>query len=115
MTLLNLIGSTGTACNMIEFRIAEIAKLPTESDVARAAMRFHHMSQNYRGEGEAIVQCVEVANVICTLKDITSVGRKLVLAPTSAMAALGLAKDDIKVLAEDLDRELELNESLFEL
>ena len=33
LTLLNLISSTGTACNMIEFRIAEMAKLPTESEV----------------------------------------------------------------------------------
>jgi len=33
LTLLNLINSTGTTCNLIEFRIAEMAKLPSESDV----------------------------------------------------------------------------------
>jgi hypothetical protein len=32
LTLLNLIGSTGSTCNLIEFRIAEMAQLPTESD-----------------------------------------------------------------------------------
>jgi len=32
LTLLNLISSGGDACNLIEFRIAEIAKLPTVAD-----------------------------------------------------------------------------------
>ena len=33
LTLLNLVSSTGTTCNLIEFRIAEIAQLPSVSDV----------------------------------------------------------------------------------
>jgi hypothetical protein len=58
---------------------------------------------------------VELANVICTLKGISSVGTKLVRPPMDALKALNMGKADIKVLAEDLERELELNDSLFEL
>ena len=93
-------------------RIAEKWKFPP---VAQAAIRFHHMSENYQGEDATVLRCVEVANVICTLKGITSVGRKLVRAPTHAMQSLNLQKEDIVVLAEDLDREINLNEALFAL
>jgi len=91
-------------------RIAEKWKFP---QVAQAAIRFHHVSEKYQGEDATILRCVEVANVICTLKGITSVGRKLVGAPTHAMQSLNLQKEDIVVLAEDLDREIHLNEALF--
>ncbi len=93
-------------------RIAETWQFPP---VAKAAIRFHHDSQQYTGEGAEIVRCVEVGNVICTLKGIMSVGVRRVRPPMGAMQALGLQKEDFRILADDLDRELELNESLFEL
>ena len=93
-------------------RIAELWKFPTP---IRDAIRFHHMSQQYRGEHKKTVQCVEVANVVCTLKGISAVGRKLVRAPLEAIDALGLTKPDVRVLAADLDQELAANEKMFEL
>lgn len=83
--------------------------------VVRACIRFHHMSHNYRGEHAAIVRCVEIANWLCTLKGITSVGRPLVRVPVEAMEASGLDKEDAKVLASDLDHEILLNRRLFDL
>ncbi len=84
-------------------------------DVVKAAIGFHHMSDKYRGDELLIVQCVEVANLLCTLKGFTSVGRKLVRVPQSALKALSLTRDHISVLAHDLDEELAKNAALFDL
>ena len=97
---------------MLGEQTAEAWKFP---EIVRAAIRYHHNSHEYRGENAAIVHSVELANVICTLKGISSVGRKLVRLPKEALAALEFGKEDILVLAEDLDQELEQNECLFEV
>lgn len=93
-------------------RIAEKWQFPPG---VRNVIRFHHGSKDYHGEHAELVQCVEIANVVCTVKDISSVGRKLVQAPQAAMAGLNLDMTDIKVLTEDLGTELASNECLFEL
>lgn len=79
------------------------------------AIRFHHASMRYEGRYSEIVQCVEIANVICTLKNITSVGRKLIRGPVAAMERLRLQGTDVAILAVDLDDELSRNEGLFGL
>jgi len=84
-------------------------------EAAKAAIRYHHASASYRGEHIDIVRCVEVANVICTLKGISSVGHKLVQISQSALAGLSLTGQDIKVLADDLDGELATSASLFQI
>jgi hypothetical protein len=58
---------------------------------------------------------VELANVICTLKGISAVGKNLVRFCPAAIAALQLTREDIAVLAEDLDREVEKSTGLFQL
>lgn len=93
-------------------RVAEAWRFPP---AAVAAIRFHHMSQNHRGDHSAIIRCVEIANVVCTLKDITSVGMRLTRLPVEALAAMQLGKEDIKVLAGDLDHEIVLNRHLMDL
>jgi HD-like signal output (HDOD) protein len=91
-------------------RIAETWKFPPS---VRACIRFHHMSGNCRTPEMDIVHCVAVANLICTLKGISSVGMKLVELPQDALSALSFNKEDIRVLAGDLDRELSQHKSLF--
>jgi putative nucleotidyltransferase with HDIG domain len=81
----------------------------------KASIRYHHASAAYRGEHIDIVRCVEVANLICTLKGIPSVGLKLVKLSQPAVTGLSLTKDDITVLAEDLDRELVASAGLFQI
>jgi HD-like signal output (HDOD) protein len=81
----------------------------------QAAIRYHHMSVQYRGDYIDIVRCVEVANLICTLKDISSVGLKIVKHSPPALAGLCLSGADLAVLSEDLDREISANSSLFQL
>lgn len=93
-------------------RVAEAWRFP---DVVQAAIRHHHASASYKGPGLDIVQCVEVANVICTIKGITSVGLKLVKPQLETFLSMGFQKEDILILAKDLDAELSSNETLFEL
>jgi HD-like signal output (HDOD) protein len=92
--------------------LAEIWKFPPG---VMAALRHHHSSHNCTGNHAIVVHCVEVANLICTVKGLTSVGVKMLRAPYNAMAALGLGKEDVKVLVTDLDHEIALNQSLFDL
>jgi len=93
-------------------KVAETWGFP---EVIKAAIRHHHASLNYQGDGIAVVRCVEVANLICTLKGIPSVGLKLVRFSQPALTGLSLSKEDIAVLAEDLDHELAQNAGLFQL
>lgn len=94
---------------------AKIAESWRFSERIKAAIGFHHMSANYRGEELKVVRCVEVANLICTVKGYSSVGRKLVAVPVAALAALSLSRDDLLVLAQDLEEEFSKNAALFDL
>jgi hypothetical protein len=58
---------------------------------------------------------VEVADMICELQQITSVGTRFVRLPKAAVEDLSLGKEDIVVLAQDLGRELELNQYLLQM
>lgn len=90
--------------------MAENWKFP---DLVKATIRHHHASVLYRGPAIQTVRCVEVANLLCTLKGITSVGVKLVRTSMPAIEGLSLTRDDLAVLAEDMDTELKQNASLF--
>ncbi len=93
----------------------EVATLWGFPDATRAVIRYHHASINYRGEHKEAVQCVEVANLLCTLMGISSVGHKLVKFSRPAFEGLSLSKDDVSVLAEDLGSELASSASLFQV
>lgn len=96
----------------IGHRMAKRWKFP---DVVQAAIRYHHTSHEYDGDGVEIVRCVELANLLCTIKGIPSVGLKLVKPNLESIQALKLTKEDLKVLAADLDGEIERNHSLFDV
>ena len=102
----------GFAHTVLGARVAEAWRFP---ESLADAIRHHHNSVGYRGDHVDIVRCVEVANLICTLKGISSVGVKLVQSSQPALAGLSLTKEDIQVLVDDLDREIELHAGLFRL
>ncbi|GJM43842.1 MAG: HD family phosphohydrolase [Gemmatimonadota bacterium] len=93
-------------------RVALDWKLPT---VVQVAMLHHHAPEEYSGPHEPVLHCVALANLICSIKDITSVGQNLVGLPRTSLATLGLNKDDIKILAEDVDAEFDANQHLFDI
>lgn len=93
-------------------RVAELWKFP---QAAQAAIAYHHASVMCRGEHAPTVRCVDVANLICTLKGCSSVGVNLLRSSRAVLDAMSLSKEDIEVLASDLDHELELHANLFTL
>lgn len=93
----------------------DVAQLWRFPEVVRAAIRYHHASHLYRGKDLPLLRCVEASNLICTLKGIPSVGRKLVRFSRNALSGLGLMKEDIAILAEDFDQEFATNASLFQI
>ena len=90
----------------------EVAKMWKFPPAIRAAIRFHHDSQNSADEHAMIVCCVEAANILCSLKGITSVGLKLVTTSVHAFKRLGLEKSDITDLAIDIDKALSESEDI---
>ena len=97
---------------MLGQRIAQDWGFP---EAVQAAVRYHHNSDAYRGtEGDA-VRCVEVANLVCTLKGVSSVGRKLVRFSPSVLSHLNLTKEDILILSQDLDEAVSANMGLFSI
>lgn len=78
-------------------------------------IRWHHNSPAYQGDQGECVRCVEVANLICSMKGIASVGVSLVEFHPQPLADLGLGKEDIVILAEDLDEEIAQSQSLFQI
>ncbi len=57
---------------MLGQRIAEEWGFP---EAVQAVVRLHHNSAAYRGSEVDSVRCVELANLICTLKGLSSVGQ----------------------------------------
>lgn len=93
----------------------EIARRWSFPENVRAAIAHHHNGVMYRGDEVDIIRCVAVANLICSLRGISSVGRNLVQIPLWAIQGLELTKSDIIVLAQDMDGEIQDNRALFEL
>jgi len=91
---------------------AEVARKWQFPEIIQDAIRYHHASEDYQGEGVRLVRCVEVANILCSLKGISSVGVNLVKPSFAVIRALDLGKEDLVALSQDLDRELEENKSL---
>ena len=94
---------------------AKVAESWRFSERVTAAIGHHHDSTHYRGKEIMVVRCVEVANLICTLKGHSSVGRKLVSVSQPALSALSLTREHLLVLAQDVDEELAKNAALFDL
>lgn len=92
--------------------IGEEWKFP---ELATSATRLHHHPVVPPGKNCRAVQCVQVANALCTFKNMSAVGIGLVKAPVSAINGLGLLKPDIEALLADLDEECQRHLMLFAL
>jgi len=93
-------------------KVAESWRFP---DPVKDAIRHHHGPASYSGDHLDVVRCVEIANLICTLKGISAVGEKLVGFSREAFDGLSLHREDIQVLAESFDEEFSTNAVLFDI
>jgi putative nucleotidyltransferase with HDIG domain len=90
-------------------RFAESWRMP---NVICAAIRYHHDSSAYTGPEAPIVWCVEVANLLCTIQGIPSVGVNLLRPTRHAIDSLGLSKQDLLVLGADVEAEIATHKHL---
>lgn len=93
-------------------KVAEIWGFP---ELVKATIRYHHTSAAYRGSEATVVRCVEVANLICTQKGISSVGLKLVKCSQPVLAALSISSADLKSFSGMLDNELAAHSNLLQV
>lgn len=80
-----------------------------------SVIRNHHTRNLAKVEAPLLVQCVQAANIICTLKNVSSVGQRALDCSAEVFRDLGFTKLDVKVLAGDLDQAFEQQGALFEL
>lgn len=78
-------------------------------------IRHHHDVSNYDGEYPQILACVDLANLLCTLRGWSSIGHKIVDANQWSMEQLNLTPEDVQILNEDLGAELELYRELIRI
>lgn len=93
-------------------RIADKWQFP---QLVKEAIVYHHTTMSYTGDNLDVLRCLEVANVLCTIKGHSSVGRNLVKLSRTTLAGLGLDKDDLRVLSDELDDEMERNAALLRI
>ena len=78
-------------------------------ETVKAAITHHHHAADKSCTRGDMVQFIEVANLLCTFKDISSVGVNLVRACPESIKGLDLTKEDLLAVSEALDRELAEN------
>ena len=93
-------------------RVAKQWKLPCGTI---DAIRWHHDSTSYHGQYLDTVQCVQLANYLCSAKGVSALGLHLVEFPRDVILARGFQREDLLVLAESLDGELKNNSVLFQM
>ena len=73
-----------------------------------AAIGAHHMPEAYWGPHREMVIIVALANFFCNLKDLTSLGvRNTETPPTRLFGLIGLRKDHVALILQQLDEVLE--------
>ncbi len=97
---------------VLGYRIGKRWQFP---DGVLRAIRYHHAAEECGGDHAPVVACVALANFICTMSGRSSVGLGLLDVPHAAVAALSMKRDDVTVIAEDLEEELDRNRPLFSL
>jgi len=81
-------------------------------ETIKAAIACHHNATEPQGRRADTAQFVEVANVLCTYKDISSVGVSLVRSCPASLHALHLTDEDLATVSKQLDTELSVNATL---
>lgn len=92
--------------------VAERWRVP---EFARAVIRWHHDPGSCPAPHTELAHCVAVANAVCSLKGITSVGPNLVRLPIRSLKKMGLGVRDVRVLADLLGPELTRHQHLLDV
>lgn len=75
-------------------------------------IRHHHQVDRYAGKYARMIACVDLANLICTLRGWSSIGHKLVSANKWSLEQLKFTATDVQIINEDLSSEIRLHREL---
>lgn len=81
-------------------------------ETVKAAIAHHHHAADKACTRFDVVQYIEVANLLCTYKDLSSVGMNLVRACPESIQGLNLTKEDLLAVSDELDQELSENAAM---
>jgi putative nucleotidyltransferase with HDIG domain len=84
-------------------------------ELVTSAIRYHHHAVAPSNQNCQAIRCVQVANALCTFRNISSVGLSLVKPPVDAINGLNLLRPDIEALLADMDEEFQQQSMLFVL
>ena len=96
---------------LLGFRVAQKWAMP---ESVQHAIRLHHQP-DYSGPHAKTIACVELANVMCSIKGLRSLGAQDIKLSPCVQRHLGLGAGQIKVLVGDMNYHLAKNEQLFNL
>lgn len=104
---------------LLGFDHAELGALVVQAwrfpDLVTSSVRHHHARDVRSTRDPVVVQAVQAANIICTLSGLCSVGRRATECSAEVFRELGFSKVDVKVLATDLQQNIEQQKALFDL
>lgn len=75
-------------------------------------IRNHHQVERYEGKFPRMLACVDLANLLCTLRGWSSIGHTLVTASQWSLEQLNFTAVDVQILNEDLSAEIKLHQEL---
>lgn len=75
-------------------------------------IRHHHQVDRYNGEYSRMLACVDLANLICTLRGWSSIGHQLIAVNPWSLEQLGLSAVDVQVINEDIGSEIKRHREL---
>ncbi len=94
---------------------AEVATRWGFPELVIQAIRDHHVALVEGGGFAQETRCVQVANILCSFKGITSIGVNLLRPSATAANKLGLSKAALEALLTEMDAELAQHADWFEL
>ncbi|MDX1564169.1 MAG: HDOD domain-containing protein [Phycisphaeraceae bacterium] len=96
---------------ILGYCVARRWRLP---ELVQAAIRHHH-DYRYEGVYAQAIACVELANVLCTSKGISSVGVPLAQMSPSVLNHLKIERHEIRELIDKMNERLDQNQQLLSL
>ncbi|HAI10414.1 MAG TPA: hypothetical protein DCM28_01835 [Phycisphaerales bacterium] len=102
-------GRLGYDHTMLGERVAMLWGL---SEELGDTIRHHHQVTRYEGKSPRMIACVDLANLICTLRGWSSIGHKLIAANQWSLDQLKLTTLDVQIINDDLHAEVRLYREL---
>lgn len=94
---------------------AQLAENWNFPEAAAIAIRYHHDASKAPRAQRGVARAVEFSNFLCSLRNITSVGMRLIPPPLNTVSHFKMGREDVVALAERLGEEIDKHDHLFKI